>query len=91
MIKAHLENYRVNLKAGYVPFKNDNHSVNVQTAVNTTVENNIVIQAEMAIDNINELASDILNDDEKNESEEKIAALQLEIAKKKKDKSRISE
>lgn len=91
MIKAHLINYRVNLKSGFVPFKNDDHSVNVQTTVNTTIENNIVVQTEIAIENINKLTEDILSVDEKNELEEKIAALQLEVSKKKKDKNRISE
>ena len=91
MVRAHLINYRVNLKSGFVPFKNDDHSVNVQTTVNTTIENNIVMQTEIAIENINKLTEDILSADEKNELEEKIAALQLEVSKKKKDKKRISE
>lgn len=89
LLQAQLKNYKENIKAGYIPYKETNKSINVQTTITNKVETNIVIEYEKVIENINKLPNDILSKEEKEALEEKIASLQMELSKTNKDKNKI--
>lgn len=87
LLKAKLEHYRSNLKRtpiGKVNAKNT--TLNINNFSSTSINNEISITLEQTMKNINDIPSNILTDDEKQELEDKLASLQLAVNSKNKEK-----
>lgn len=90
VLKAKLNNYKLNLAARLVkPFNDGSGSVQVTQTVQQDVKNTIAITLEQTITNVNRLPSSILSDKDKEILCGKLAALSVEKSKESKwEKSR---
>lgn len=89
LLKAKLENYRSNLKRTPIEKVNaKNTTLNINNSLSTSINNEISITLEQTMKNINDIPSNILTDDEKQELEDKLASLQLAVNSKNKEKIR---
>ena len=87
LLKAKLENYRSDLKR--TPMEKastKNTTFNINNSSSTSINNEISITLEQTMKNINDIPSNILTDDEKQELEDKLASLQLAVNSKNKEK-----
>lgn len=87
LLKAKLENYRSDLKRTPMEkVSTKNTTVNINNSSSTSINNEISITLEQTMKNINDIPSNILTDDEKQELEDKLASLQLAVDSKDKEK-----
>ena len=87
LLKAKLENYRSDLKR--TPMEKastKNTTFNINNSSSTSINNEISITLEQTMKNINDIPSNILTDDEKQELEDKLESLQLAVNSKNKEK-----
>lgn len=89
IVKAHLENYRVNLKSGLVKDNEKGQIINVNASSNNTNNNSNVMTINMSIDEVRKNISDntYLGDTEKDELLQKLKEIE-DLQKSKESKSK---
>lgn len=87
LLKAKLENYKSDIKRTPVEKSNTkNTTFNINNSSSTNINNEINITFEQTMKNINDISSNILTDEDKQELEDKLASLQVAVNSKDKEK-----
>lgn len=77
-IKAMLINYKDNIKSGLIP-SNNNSGISIQNIASAEATSNVNLTFEQIIHNINDLSTEVLSDEAKEELEDKLRSLESVI------------